>query len=203
MKRSRKLALTSLMAAGGVSLTACGDGGNYWSNVQIDKPGKSTDAYAYTSLQECLDKNEVPDDACQTAQKAALADEKTVANQPDQKSCEDVYGEGQCVPRQQASGGSFWGPLITGFIVGRALDGGGWGGRGYYRDWRSGGYYTAGGRRIETDYMTGRTRVSARAFDPPDVVRPERVRTRSSVISRGGFGGRMSSSGGRRGGFGG
>jgi uncharacterized protein YgiB involved in biofilm formation len=202
MKRSRKLALTSLMAAGGVSLTACGDGGNDWSNVQIDNPGKSTDAYAYTSLQECLDKNEVPDDACQTAQKSAAEDGAKVANQPDQKTCEEVYGPGQCVPRQ-ANGGSFWGPLMTGFIVGQMLDGGGWRGRGYYRDWRDGGHYTAGGRRIETDYMTGRTRVSTRAFDPPDVARPQKVRTRSSVISRGGFGGRMSSGGGRRGGFGG
>jgi uncharacterized protein YgiB involved in biofilm formation len=191
MKRTRKLALTSLMAMGGVSLTACGDNAD---NVRIDHPGKSVDAYAYQSLQECKDKNEVPDDACDKAEKAALKDDEKASKWTDQASCEDVYGEGQCVPRQHAgSSGSFWGPLVAGFVVGRMLDGG-WGGRGLYRDWRNGGYYSAGGGRVWTDYNTGRTRIGQRSFDAPDVIRPpEKVMTRSSVISRGGFGGRMSS----------
>lgn len=192
MKRTRKLALTSLMAAGGVSLTACGDSPAH--NVRIENPGSTTDAYAYQTLTECLDRNEVPDDACRTAEKNALQDDQKSASWTDQRSCEDVYGEGQCVPRQSAGGGgSIWGPLITGFVVGRMLDGG-WGGRGLYRDWRDGGYYTAGGGRVWTDYSTGRTRIDSKSFDPPDVYRaPQKMQTRSSVISRGGFGGRMSS----------
>jgi uncharacterized protein YgiB involved in biofilm formation len=192
MKRTRKLALTSLMAAGGVSLTACGDNGA--DNVRIEPPGPSTDAYAYQSLQECKDKNEVPDSACEAAEKKAAADDAKSARWNDQASCEDVYGQGQCVPRQAANGGgSIWGPLIAGFVVGRMLDGG-WGGRGLYRDYRDGGYYSAGGGRVWTDYSTGRARVEQRSFDTPDVVRgPAKMQTRSSVISRGGFGGRMSS----------
>lgn len=191
MKRTRKLALTSLMAMGGVSLTACGDNAD---NVRIDHPGKSVDAYAYQSLQECKDKNEVPDDACEKAEQQALKDDDKAAKWDDKASCEDVYGEGQCVPRYAQNGGhSFWGPLVAGFVVGRMLDGG-WGGRGMYRDWRDGGYYSYGGGRIWTDYNTGRTRIGSRTFDAPDVVRPpEKVMSRSSVISRGGFGGRMSS----------
>lgn len=191
MKRTRKLSLTTLMAAGGVSLTACGDNAD---NVRIEHPGKATDAYAYQSLQECKDKNEVPDSACEAAEKNAATDDAKSASWNDAKSCEDVYGQGQCVPRQAANGGgSIWGPLLTGFVVGRMLDGG-WGGRGLYRDWRDGGYYTAGGGRVWTDYSTGRTRIDQRGFDTPDAIRPpERVQTRSSVISRGGFGGRMSS----------
>lgn len=191
MKRTRKLALTTLMAAGGVSLTACGDNAD---NVRIKHPGKATDAYAYQSLQECLDKKEVPASACETAEKNAKADDAKSASWNNQASCEDVYGEGQCVPRQAANGGgSIWGPLLTGFVVGRMLDGG-WGGRGLYRDWRDGGYYTAGGGRVWTDYSTGRTRIDQRGFDPPDAIHPPaKVQTRSSVISRGGFGGRMSS----------
>lgn len=191
MKRSRKLALTSLMAMGGVALTACGD--NAADNVRIDHD-KSVDAYAYQSLQECKDKNEVPDDACETAEKQALKDDEKASKWTDQASCEDVYGEGQCVPRQHAgSGGSFWGPLVTGFVVGQMMNGG-WGGRGMYRDWRDGGYYSYGGGRVWTDYNTGRTRIGSRTFDAPDVIRPpEKQMTRSSVISRGGFGGRMSS----------
>ena len=192
MKRTRKLALTSLMAMGGVSLTACGDNAD---NVRIDHPGPSTDAYAYQSLQECKDKNEVPDDACEKAEKNAEADDAKAAKWTDQASCEDVYGPGQCVPRASQGGGqSFWGPLIAGFVVGRMLDGG-WGGRGMYHDWRDGGFYSANGGRIWTDYSSGRTRIAQRGFDAPDVVAPPKAMSRAGVISRGGFGGRMSSRG--------
>lgn len=199
MKRTRKLALTGLMAMGGVSLTACGD----QPSVTIADQGRSVDAYAYQSLQECKDKNEVPDDACDTGAKKAKDEEAAEAKYSDNKTCEDVYGPGQCVPRSSAGGGSFWGPLVTGFVVGQMMNGG-WGGGGMYRDWRGGGYYTRGGGPVTTDYSTGRTRIGSRSFDPPDTIRaPERMQTRSSVISRGGFGGRMSSSsysGGRWGG---
>ncbi|WP_293907512.1 DUF1190 domain-containing protein [Phenylobacterium sp.] len=210
MKRTRKLALTSLMALGGVSLTACG--GDNADNVRIQNPGPAVDAYTYASVQECKDKNQIPDDACDTAQKNALADQQKTATYKEQASCEDVYGPGQCVPRNAnnggGGGGSFWGPLITGFVVGRMLDGG-WGGRGMYRDWRDGGYYTSSGGRIFTDYSTGRTRLGSRGFDAPDVMHgPPKTISRASVISRGGFGGRMSShsfggEGGFHGGFGG
>lgn len=202
MKRSKTLALTSLMAMGGVSLTACGD--NVADQVRIENPGPSVDAYAYQSLQECKDKNEVPDEACEKAEQQALADQSKAASWNDRKSCEDVYGEGQCVPRQQASGGgSFWGPLVAGFVVGRMMEGG-WGGRGLYRDWRDGGFYSYGGGRVWTDYSTGRTRIGARGFERPDVIRPpEKMMSRSSVISRGGFGGRMSSRSMRGGSWGG
>lgn len=190
MKRTQKLTLTSLMAVGGVSLTACGD--TPADNVRIEHRG--TDAYAYESLQACKAADEVPDEACEKAEKSAREDDAKSASWNDQASCEDVYGQGQCVPRYAANGGhSFWGPLITGFVVGRMLDGG-WGGRGYYRDWRDGGYYTAGGGRIWTDYGTGRTRISPSSFDPPaHYGGPPKVMSRASVISRGGFGGRMSS----------
>ena len=189
MKRTRKLALTSLMAMGGVSLTACGDP----PNVTIADPGKAVDAYTYASLQECKDKNEVPDDACATGDKKAKEEEAAEAKFADNKTCEDVYGPGQCVPRSQAGGGSFFGPLLTGFVVGQMMNGG-WGGGGMYRDWRGGGNYTRGGGPVYTDYSTGRTRIGSGSFNPPDTMRgPEKAMTRSSVISRGGFGGRMSS----------
>ncbi|MDZ4372180.1 MAG: DUF1190 domain-containing protein, partial [Phenylobacterium sp.] len=198
MKRSRSLTLTSLMAAGGVSLTACGDG-----PPQVETAGPSTDAYAYQTLQECKDRNEVPDDACETADKAALDDQEKAPRYDAQATCEEQYGPGQCVPRSQAGGGSFWGPLVAGFVVGRMMDGG-WGGRGLYRDWRDGGFYTGSGGRVATDYSTGRTRIGQGGFDPPEAYRPPaKVQSRASVISRGGFGGNMSNrsySGGRWGG---
>ena len=81
MKRTRKLALTGLMAMGGVSLTACGD----QPSVTIADQGKSVDAYAYQSLQECKDKNEVPDDACDTGMKKARDEEASEAKYADNK----------------------------------------------------------------------------------------------------------------------
>jgi len=199
MKRSHTLTLTSLMAIGGVSLTACGD----QPNVTIADQGQAVDAYTYGSLQACKDKNEVPNEACETGMKKAKEEEASEAKYADSKTCEDVYGAGQCVPRNSAGNGSFWGPLVTGFVVGQMMNGG-WGGGGLYRDWRSGGYYSRGGGPLMTDYSTGRTRIGARSFDAPDAFRPpERMQTRSSVISRGGFGGRMASRGGGGGGWGG
>ena len=189
MKRTRKLALTSLMAMGGVSLTACGD----QPNVTIADQGRTVDAFTYQSLQDCKDKNEVPDDACDTGMKQAKAEESAESRYADSKTCEDVYGPGQCVPRGQAGGGSFWGPLVTGFVVGQMMNGG-WGGGGLYRDWRGGGYYSRGGGPVTTDYSTGRTQIGQRSFDPPDKMQaPSKQMSRAGVISRGGFGGRMSS----------
>ena len=79
-------------------------------NVRIENPGKSVDAWAYQSLQECKDKNEVPDDACEKAEKAALVDQEKTPKYDNQATCEDIYGPGQCVPRSQAGGhGSFAG----------------------------------------------------------------------------------------------
>jgi uncharacterized protein YgiB involved in biofilm formation len=201
MKRSRSISLTTLMAAGGVSLTACGDGP---PDVRIANPGNAVDAYAYQTLAECKARDEVPDEACEAAEKAAADDQAKAPRYDAQASCEEVYGPGQCVPRSEANGsGSFWGPLVAGFVVGRMMDGG-WGGRGLYRDWRDGGFYTGSGGRVWTDYSTGRTRIGQRGFDPPEAYRPPtKVQSRASVISRGGFGGNMSSrstSGGRWGG---
>ena len=205
MKRSRKLQLTTLMAAGGVSLAACGGDApaTNWDAAQADQ-GPSVDAYSYRTIEACKAANEVPDTACEDAGRVAIADQEKTAPRFDERgTCEEVYGEGQCVPRSQAGGGSIWGPLITGFVIGQMLDGG-WRGTGMYRD-RYGAYHTGYGGRTWTDYSTGRTRIGARGIDPPDVIKqaPPKVQTRASVISRGGFGGRMSarSSGGR--GFGG
>jgi uncharacterized protein YgiB involved in biofilm formation len=187
MKRSRSIALTSLMAAGGLSVSACDSSAQH---VTIEHPGKSVDAYAYQSLEECKAKNEVPDAACDKAETEAVKDDAQAAKWDNRMDCEDVYGEGQCAPRYAQNGQSFWGPLVAGFIVGRMMDGG-WGGRGYYRDWH-GGYYTGGGAPIWRDYSTGRTRVAESGFDSGKAIAPPKVQTRTSVLSRGGFGGRMS-----------
>jgi uncharacterized protein YgiB involved in biofilm formation len=70
-----------------------------------------------------------------------------------------------------------------------------------------GGYYSTWGGRLGRDYGSGRTVITKTSIDPPDAIRnsPPKIQTRTSVVSRGGFGGGRSyaSSGRSRGGFGG
>jgi uncharacterized protein YgiB involved in biofilm formation len=183
MKRSRTIVLTSLMAGTGVSLTAC-DG---------DVGGKPVDAVSYTSVAECRAAGAIPAAECETAY--AQAQKANAENAPrfeDRRSCEEQYGVEQCVPRNN---GSFFTPLLTGFIIGQALNnfGGGYRGAPMYRD-RDGNYYGGAGGRISRDYLSGRTRIGSDAFDPAARA-PTRVQSRSAVISRGGFGGGFGSRG--------
>ena len=179
MKRSRSIVLTSLMAGTGFSLSAC----------DVDTTGKQVDAVSYTSVAECRAAGTVPAAVCETAYtQAAAADAKTAPRFEDRQTCEERYGVAQCVPRNE-NNGSFFTPLLTGFIVGQALSnvGGGYRGAPMYRD-REGQYYGGAGGMVSRDYVTGRTRVGSEAFNPAARA-PTRVQSRSSVISRGGFGG--------------
>ncbi|MDB5688580.1 MAG: hypothetical protein JWL91_456 [Sphingomonas bacterium] len=183
MKRSRTIVLTSLMAGTGIALTAC----------EGDVGGKPVDAVSYTSVAECRAAGAIPASECDTAY--AQAQKANEANAPrfgDRQTCEEQYGVAQCVPRNN---GSFFTPLLTGFIVGQALSnmGGGYRGAPMYRD-RNGDYYGGAGGRISRDYVSGRTRIGSDAFNP-NASAPARVQSRSAVISRGGFGGGFGSRG--------
>jgi uncharacterized protein YgiB involved in biofilm formation len=182
MKRSQSIVLTTLMAGTGLSLTAC-DG---------DAP-KQVDAISYTSVAECRSAGAIPADQCETAYaQAQKANDQNAPRFDNRQTCEEQYGVAQCVPRNN---GSFFTPLLTGFIVGQMLNGGGGGWRGapMYRD-RDGYLYGGAGGRISRDYMSGRTQVGSDAFNPAARA-PALVQSRSAVISRGGFGGGFGSRG--------
>lgn len=203
MKRSQSLRLTTLVASVGVSLTACdnhapqspqwGDGSN---------SGKSVAAVSYASVAECKAKGTIPAEQCQAAyDQAQKANETNAPRFNDSGSCEARFGVGQCVPRH-GEGGSFFTPLLTGFLVGRALNNFGVGGGYYrgapmYRD-RDGGYFGGAGTPVFRD-SSGRTSLGSEAFNGAASA-PARVQSRSTVISRGGFGGGF---GGEGHGFGG
>lgn len=190
MKRSRSLVLTSMVAGGGLSLQACDNAppAAQWS----DPPAASapaagaSDVQKFATVEECRASG-LSAVQCDTAFRQAVADNE--ANAPrfsEQRSCEEQYGVGQCVPRDN---GSFFTPLLTGFIIGQALNGG-FGGRGYYRDRFGYDNLGGGGGRLGRDYVTGRNRVGSDAFGPPATRQaPARVQSRSGVVSRGGFGG--------------
>jgi uncharacterized protein YgiB involved in biofilm formation len=188
LMRSRTLHVTSLMATASFSLAACGQ-------PQLAAP-EPDPAPAYTSLADCKAANDVSDAECDTAYKAA--DEQAKENSPryaTQAECEGQWGPEQCRPINHG-GGSFFGPLATGFIIGQLMNGGGYRGGGpLYRD-RDGGYSNGyGGGYLSRDYRTGRT-VANR--NDVDVARqaPSRVQSRTTVVSRGGFGGGGRSFGG-------
>lgn len=187
MKRSRSLVLTSMMAGGSLTLHACDDAppATQWADPPAATSGRQVEAQQFSTVAQC-EATGMSKEQCETAYKQALADNE--ANAPrfnDRQSCEERYGVEQCVPRNN---GSFFTPLLTGFIIGQALNGG-FGGRGYYRD-RYGADTLTGGGRLGRDYVTGRTRVGSDAFGPPATRQaPARVQSRSGVVSRGGFGG--------------
>ncbi len=177
MKRSKTLVLTSLMAGAGVSLTAC-DG--------ADVGGRPVDALSYATVAECKASGAVPSATCDSAYTQAQAANGQNAPRFEARAmCEEQHGVGQCEPRNN---GSFFTPLLTGFIIGQALNniGGGYRGAPMYRD--RDGYYGGAGGRISRDYVTGRSQIGANAFNP-NARAPARVQSRSAVVSRGGFGG--------------
>lgn len=182
LKRSRVLHVSSLMATASFSLAACG-------SPQRVPPPEPEPTLAYQSLDECKTANDIPDNECDAAlAKAQQEAAKTAPRYATREECEGQWGPSQCQPNN--NGGSFFTPLLTGFIVGQMLNGGGYRGGGpLYRDrdgQLSNGY---GGGYAYRDYRTGKTLTNAREHG--DVARqaPTRVQSRTTVVSRGGFGG--------------
>ncbi len=183
MKRSKALHVTSLMATVSFSIAACG-------SPQRSVPAPEADpALAYTSIAECKAANDVSDTECDTAYAAAQTQAtESAPRYATQAECEGEWGPEQC-RQNNTSNGSFFGPLATGFIIGQLLNGGGYRGGGpLYRD-RNGQFSNGyGGGYLSRDYRTGRTIANR---NDVDVARqaPQRVQSRTTVVSRGGFGG--------------
>jgi uncharacterized protein YgiB involved in biofilm formation len=182
LKRSRTLQVTSLMATASFSLAACGA-----PRVAVPEPDP---ALAYTSLAECKAANDITDTECDAAQaNAQKVAAETAPRYATQSECEGQWGPEQC--RQTSAGGSFFTPLLTGFVIGQLLNGGGYrGGGALYRD-RAGNLQNGyGGGYLSRDYRTGRQVANSRDYGS-DVARqaPSRVQSRTTVVSRGGFGG--------------
>ncbi len=185
LKRSRTLQVTSLMATASFSLAACGA-----PQPRVPAP-EPEPVLAYTSLEECKAANDVTPAECDAAEANARAvSQETAPRYATQSECEGAWGPDQCRPNNQG-GGSFFTPLLTGFLIGQALNGGGYrGGGALYRD-RDGNFQNGyGGGYLGRDYRTGRQIANGREHGA-DVARqaPSRVQSRTTVVSRGGFGG--------------
>ncbi|RZJ45703.1 MAG: DUF1190 domain-containing protein [Brevundimonas sp.] len=191
LKRSRTLQVTSLMATVSFSMAACG------SPPRAVPEAPAEPVLAYTSLDDCRAANDIPDEECVVASNVAgQKAEETAPRYATRSECEGQWGPDQCRPLN-SGGGSFFGPLATGFIIGQMLNGGGYRGGGpLYRD-RDGQYSNGyGGGYLSRDYRTGRTVTNAREHTPTARQAPTRVQSRTTVVSRGGFGGGGRSYGG-------
>ncbi|WP_266170918.1 DUF1190 domain-containing protein [Dyella subtropica] len=113
MKRSTTAKLL-LMGLSPLMLTACGD----------SAPEASVKQQNFTTVADCT-KAGVPQDECQRDFDRAQANAD--ASAPHFKTREDCirdYGADMCQERHSEREGSFWGPLMTGFMVSQLLHSG-------------------------------------------------------------------------------
>ena len=109
--------------------------------------------------------------------------------------CQQQHGQGACTQQLAPNGQSYFSPLLTGFVIGQLLNcPNRYAYSGMYRG-RDGRMYTGGGSGggyLYRNPRTGGMQVGRQAIAPP--VATPRIQTRSSVVSRGGFGGRAAAS---------
>ncbi|CAN5241896.1 hypothetical protein BH10PSE2_BH10PSE2_00830 [soil metagenome] len=189
LMRSKALHVTSLMATASFSLAACGV-------PQASPPEEPS--LAYTSLADCKAANDITDAECDAGfTNAQVEAAKNSPRYATQQECEGQWGPSQCQPMNHSGGGgSFFTPLLTGFVIGQMMNGGGYRGGGpLYRD-RDGRFQNGYGGYLGRDARTGRAMANGRDYG--DIARqaPSRVQSRTTVVSRGGFGGGGRSFGG-------
>ncbi|MDG2520555.1 DUF1190 domain-containing protein [Caulobacter segnis] len=192
MKRSSTLRLTTVMASASLMATACGPRVNPGAVAEWE----TTEAAPrrYTTVEQCLVDPGAEEAACRQAHEQAVrADLENGSRYWDRKSCEEVHGDRQCLERQ-ASGGSYFAPLLTGFVIGQMLDGR-YGGTPVYRyrsetrrtEEEQGGGGSGGGGGYYGYGAGGSSAEERRAYADGQ---------RSTARSRGGFGLRAGSFGG-------
>lgn len=110
MKKSRSVRLV-LLGSASAALAACDDGGALPANAQF-----------YPTVNECVADHGVAQ--CQDAK--AVADSTQAVEAPRfsrKEECEQEFGVGNCETRQTA-GGSFFLPLMMGYMMGNMMNGG-------------------------------------------------------------------------------
>lgn len=168
IKRSRSARLL-LMGVAPLALTACVE---------------QQDALVYPSVEACIADNVVNAAECRQGHDAAQAttggSAPRYANRAD---CVADFGPEQCAA---APSGGFFSPLMTGFLIARALDGGRPLAQPLYRprtgDWTTGGGYSVG-------RQTGAVVVDQAATKPQRAITQSRAGFGSRAAARGSWGG--------------
>jgi uncharacterized protein YgiB involved in biofilm formation len=183
MKRSKNAKLTLMVAGSALALASCGEEPRH-------------EAESYPSLDACKNADVISDSQCDTDfQKAMETHEKSAPRYESQSLCEQEFSMNNCERRTNQNGASFWSPFMTGFLVSHILDSR----RNYYYSspyyrTRSGGFSTWDGAPLGTTRSAdGQTRRTISTKTVTAKPKAAKVMTRTSVISRGGFGSRTSS----------
>lgn len=202
MKRSSGLKLL-LMGSATLALGAC------------DDTTDLTQGSVYDTVTQCQeDRSNAGQDCAGSLAEAERQHLATAPRYDSQQACEEEFGPGRCqtgpASEQAASGGgSFFMPLMAGFMIGRLLDGGSRGAyaqplyRPYCPPGSAGGACAgssgsgAGGRAGFGGYYTAAGRAVASAPGAVSVPRSAFTETTRSTttVSRGGFGARAQSVG--------
>lgn len=179
MKRS-KTATLILMGLSPLLLNACNDGPPQGS-AQLSQQN-------FTTVADC-EKSGVPQASCQKASDDAQADAlKSSPHFSTHEACVEQYGADECHQRSDSGGTSFWGPALTGFLIGRMMSGSN---NSYYPAGptfrqTNGSYYASSGGVYGGAYASGasgwRSTSAASGGDT------SAAGTRAITASRGGFG---------------
>jgi len=163
MKKSRSVRLV-LLGSASAALAACDDGGTLPANAQF-----------YPSVNECITDRDAA--TCQDAK--AVADRAHATEAPrfaQKQQCEQEYGVGNCETRQ-AAGGSFFFPLMMGYMMGNMMNGGRYA-QPVYRGPNNTAVMPSGGRLLNVGRFDNLGAGRA-AFRPAPQITP---------VGRGGFG---------------
>lgn len=166
MKKSHSVRLV-LLGSASAALAACDDGGALPANAQF-----------YPTVNECI-----ADHGAATCEDAkAVADRTQAAEAPrfsQKQECEQEYGAGNCETRQ-AAGGSFFLPMMMGYMMGNMMGGSRFS-QPVYRGPNSTAVMPSGGRLLNVGRFDtlGAGPAAGAAFRPATQITP---------VSRGGFG---------------
>ena len=181
MKRSRSVTLVA-MAGAAVSLSAC-------------DPAPDSEGAVYASEAQCIQEDFVPDADCAALfSKGEEIHESTAPRYATRSLCEDQHGFGQCESGLSYASPRPYGYLIAGSLATLALSDAV---RPIYPDRKRRGYYMTGGSYIH--FSSGRTvKYRSSELKKFNVNAPRavpKIQTRTTVVSRNGFGSRSGSFG--------
>lgn len=190
MKRSRNIKL-ALMATSALALTAC------------EEPEPQVSADLYRTVEQCVSGGKFTKEYCETSFKEAQEQHAKSAPRYDSKAlCEEQFGPAACQPTKSSDGsGDFWGPFLAGYVVSNIVDDIGDAASGSRRRQAystpvyhspQGGFYTSQGSQLNSGKNGFSISKKAMVSAPP----PAKVQTRTTVVSRGGFGGKSAGWGG-------
>ncbi|MGH0003699.1 DUF1190 domain-containing protein [Pseudovibrio ascidiaceicola] len=181
-KRSGSLKLV-LMAAVGVTAV-----------VALSDDEEQTEGRIFSNKEECSSSGRFSESECSAAfQTGSAIDSDNAPRYNTQNLCEEQHGFYGCNPAYDNSGNfsGYFVPLAAGYFIGKATSGpSDWGTRvrPVYTDKRRRELYTGDGYAVSFSNNGGSAKVAKSVTTKPP--KAAKVQTRTSVVSRGGFGSR-------------